>query len=276
MGALRGEVQGRPPLGPPPAGGRSGAFWTPEEAAAQADAVWLDARSAAFFALSRPPGAQNLHWRAWTQPERGALRPVVELEALLGRLGVTRERPVVVAGSWEAGYGEEGHLAWLLEALGHEAVGVLYGGVARWVGAGMPVERGPARPPAARRFEASPRWEGLATGAWLRGEGAGARRVDVRRREEFEGAADRVAGRGGHLPGAVHQPWTACFEPSGALCAPEELLRRFGASEAGEVALYCSGGVRSGFVAWALRWAGAVGVRNYAASWWSWARGEDA
>ena len=98
---------------------------TPEELAAQDDAVVLFVDTSQEFAAGHVPGARWIA-RGW-------------LELRIGDLGVERDAPVVVT----CADGRSSALAGLtLYGLGYTYVSYLEGGMAAWREAGLPVERG--------------------------------------------------------------------------------------------------------------------------------------
>jgi 3-mercaptopyruvate sulfurtransferase SseA len=97
--------------------------------------------------------------------------------------------------------------------------------------------------------------------------------VDVRTREEFEGAAGYPCDpRQGHIPGAVH---IECEELLAAQPGGEEAMRGLVRERGGDpnrpLVVYCHSGQRSAFAAAALRSAGLEAV-NYEGSWHEWSR----
>lgn len=85
-------------------------------------AVILDVRPAFEFNLSHAPGAINVQWEDFSQPNpkyRGLLQ--TDLFALARRLsliGIDPDTKVVVLGKGPQGLGEEGRVAWTLNVLG--------------------------------------------------------------------------------------------------------------------------------------------------------------
>ena len=253
----------------------------------QADIV--DARDLALSVWAgHAPGAAHLPWRALVEWEErapsGALVESRRVAARLSALGLSPARLTVVYGDWGEGWGEEGRALWTLEYMGHERVRVVEGGWRAWRAAGGGRALGPARPrcrapggclPADWR----PRPELRATTEELPALlAAGAAPVDARALEEFNGAAPHGEERGGRLPGARHLEWSTLIDGA-RLRSPAELRALLAAAgvparpTAEEpLVLYCTGGVRSGFLYLALRAAGVRHARNYDGSWWEWAR----
>jgi thiosulfate/3-mercaptopyruvate sulfurtransferase len=242
-------------------------------------AVLLDAREPwRFRDEGHVPGARNAPWQAFTpRRDSGLLRSVAELQAELQRLGVRRDRPVVVYARWDQGWGEEGRLFWMLEYLGHPAVRVVRGGVAAFDG-----PRAHGEPPAATPgdFVARPLAARRATTTALAERATAVTLLDTRTAEEFAGATLHGEARGGRLPGARHLHWKDLFEPGGSADAPPALKSRsalaalfaaHGVTTERPTVAYCTGGIRSGFVYLVLRGLDHPQVANYDGSFWAWA-----
>ncbi|HEY7195657.1 MAG TPA: rhodanese-like domain-containing protein [Gaiellaceae bacterium] len=94
--------------------------------------------------------------------------------------------------------------------------------------------------------------------------------LDVRTREEFEGAAGYPCDpRQGHIEGAIH------LELDELMLVPDPLaaLRERGVDPEAAIVTYCHSGQRSEIAAARLRGAG-VDAENYAGSWHEWSRRE--
>ncbi len=236
-------------------------------------AVVLDARDPAAFARGHLPGAQAYAWQRMTGTgaQRGRIRADLQSIAdAFAVLGVDGSRPVLVYGAADAGWGEEGHAAWLLALLGHPDVGVLDGGFHTWRAAGRPVVTATTvvRPTG---WIVRPREELRASAEHVRV----ARQVlDVRTAVEFGGATPFGEARGGHVPGAVHLDWRSVLDENGRVLSATRLNRALvdvGVDPREEIIACCSSGVRSAFVTVALLSRGVTRVRNYDGSMIEWA-----
>ena len=244
------------------------------------EATVLDARKEAAYRRGHLRGARLAWWESFSDASdsslRGRLHPdPAELGRRLGAAGVRPDRPVLVYGDPATGWGEEGRIAWMLEAVGHPQVHLLDGGIAAWEAAGGTLTTEvPA--PATGTYPVRPDPRTTATTeqlrSWMAEEGTVL--LDTRSPEEFAGSAWYGVTRGGHLPGARSLPWQQLLDASGRLL-PRERLRELVRTAAGagpktRIVAYCTGGIRSGFTCWALEHAGFADVRNYAGSCWEW------
>lgn len=252
------------------------------EALRDRGATVLDARKSAAYAAGHIPNAQHAPWERFVSGERSG-RLSADLSALgrgVAAVGVADDRTVLVYGDWDAAWGEEGRIFWMLEYLGHPDVHILAGGVRAYQAAGHPLTAEVSAPRPAT-FTPSPRAGRRATADDVERALAAQDAVvlDIRSRAEYEGAAPYGSTRGGHIPTAIHFHWRELFDPSGALLAPTAVrtrLEALGVATATPVIAYCTGGIRSGFVYAVMRSAGYLRPRNYDGSWWEWSQRPDA
>jgi len=269
--------------------------------------IILDARDEGVARVGALPGATVVPWTSLAQggpvQQRAVPRPADELASQLSSVGGDGTRPIVVYGSWDQGWGEEGRLFWTLDYLGLSASGLfcLDGGVEAWRQAGYPLGS-----PAAV-LSAAP---GCGTPRNCSGQQPQVAEVriattedvqqlyssglvlflDVREHTEYVGSISGDpygAARSGHIPTAEWWQWRdGVFMPQavGSTGPPKlrsctDIVARLPlqAAAAKELVVYCTGGVRSGFVFMILRGCGfgssaqLPALRNYGGSWWAWA-----
>jgi thiosulfate/3-mercaptopyruvate sulfurtransferase len=267
--------------GGPPAGAFSWAapFVQTKDVPEDARVIVLDARDRGEWAAGHIPDAIHILWTDYRAGflREGRLPKNLEDTAMrLAERGVRSDRPVLVCGAAAEGWGEEGRIAWMLRYLGHENVAILDGGCLAWRAAGRPWTKKPT-PQVIGTFHARPkaalRADKRATLAATRDdERSGVQLLDVRRREEYDGATPYFSSRGGHIPGAEHLPLHSFLDDKGHVRPKSEVLaalRRAGVDPKRPVIAYCTGGVRSAFVTEVLRSVG-VDARNYDGSFWEW------
>jgi thiosulfate/3-mercaptopyruvate sulfurtransferase len=213
-------------------------------------------------------------------PGRHPLPAPEEFRAAMARAGVDSETHVVAYD--DSGGSIAARLWWLLRHFGHPRVSVLDGGITRWVAEGRPLTRDvPAPPPGAfvprpvegqvvekdevRRLSRDPR----------------AAVLDARAPERYEGRAEPVDPRAGHVPGAISAPFAANLAPGEAegaagarFKAPAALRAQYaalGATPEREVVVYCGSGITACHDLLALHLAGIRHARLYEGSWSDWA-----
>lgn len=241
-------------------------------------AAVLDTRGRLAFASGHIDGASRFDWHDTREGADAGGRLPADLDALARRFaaaGVDDARPVLVCGDGGAGWGEEARVAWTLGVLGKNDVQVLDGGCTAWREAGHAWSVGASFAVAPGTVTARPRFHARATKADVRRALAdtGVVVIDVRSREEFDGATPYGEARGGHLPRAVHLDWRALSDADGRVLRGDALRSRLNAAgvlEGQPAIVYCTGGVRSAFVTELLREHG-IEARNYDGSMWEWA-----
>lgn len=232
--------------------------------------VLVDARAGALWALGHLPGAVHAPWYEFTSgSDSGLLSDETAIAAWLSAHGVTTERPVVVYGQWDDGWGEEGRIFWMLEYLGHPHAHILDGGYDAWQDAGSPELPSPDSPPGEFMLAIDPalratRDEVLS----MARDDARGLLLDTRNLDEFQGATPYGEVRGGHIPTAEHLDWRTMLA---ALERGENPLAAWEPGPTTPIVAYCTGGVRSGFAYAVLRASGVTSAANYDGSFWEWA-----
>ncbi len=193
----------------------------------------------------------------------------------LGAWGID-ERAQVVAYDEDAGVFAS-RLWWLLRWLGHEAVAVLDGGLAKWRREGRALST--ATPvPTARVFH--PRVDDrlwVSTSVVEQAVASGDRLlIDARAGERFRGEVEPLDPVAGHIPGARNRPSSANLGEDGCMLAPqilrEQFLELLRDTPPTEVISTCASGVTACHNLLAMEHAGLAGARLYAGSWSEWVR----
>lgn len=246
---------------------------------------WAKLEDAQEYLAGHIPGAVHLNtddiesgypeWR---------LRPLPELQGVIGDCGITATTTVVVYGSQVIA---AARAWWALLFAGVSDVRLLDGGADAWRRAGFALETAiPRNAPVL--FQAAPRNEVLATTAWVQAhlDSPTAALCDARSDEEFAG---RESGYSylearGRIPGAIHignadDSANIYSNPDGTLADSATVLGLWresgliGAEDRDfdrEVVFYCGSGWRSSlafFHAWRI---GFNKFRNYSDGWSGW------
>lgn len=243
--------------------------------AAKAAAVWkrgarvLDTRSVAAFEAGHLPGAVRVGPERILAAQSGQLVLVPALDAADGVLVVGK---MGGRGAW---WGEQGWLGMVLRSTGVAAVVALAEPSDIAEAAGVALVSGAAEEADWLRFvEVPQRREGVVAleEAVAAQRGGAMLFLDVRSRAEFEGATPFGEARGGHIAGARSAAWESLEGPDGWPLDVDRWRATVDAARSGAtapVAVYCTGGVRSGFVTFALRAMG-VAAQNFEGSMWAW------
>jgi thiosulfate/3-mercaptopyruvate sulfurtransferase len=212
---------------------------------------------------ARPSGSNGRH----PLPDPAAFA------AWLGRQGLRAGDQVI---AYDANNGAmASRLWWMLRWVGHEAVAVLDGGLAKWLEEERAVT---AEVPAfaATLYVARPRPALRADVEYVEQhlESAGMLLVDARAPVRFRGEAEPIDPVAGRIPGALNRFNGDNLTPDGIFKAPEALKKEFGAllgdRDPAEVVHYCGSGVAACHNLLAMEIAGLSGSRIYAGSWSEW------
>lgn len=207
------------------------------------------------------------------QTGRHPLPPVTDFEATLRAWGIDDQTHVI---AYDDACGVfASRLWWMLHWLGHERQSVLDGGLPRWTDAGCPMDREPASyAPGNFRAQANPALL-MEAPAILEAVSAGRLAlIDSRESERYQGIAEPMDSKAGHIPGAGNCPHVHCLDSEGRFLPPDQLravLRQaYGADSPHTTAVYCGSGVSACHTILASVQAGLGMPRLYAGSWSEW------
>ncbi|WP_322921865.1 sulfurtransferase [Nocardioides renjunii] len=261
------------------AGGR-GPLISPGELAAELDRVTvLDVR----YAMGGPPGREehaaghvpgaayvDLDRDLAAPPGAGGRHPLPDeasFAAAMRRVGVGRDRPVVVYDDWQ---GRAAARAWwLLRHHGHADVRVLDGGWSAWLEDGHPVESGETTPEPGDFAVSTVKGTAVVDADDVLSVDV---LIDARASERYAGETEPVDPVAGHIPGAVNVPTTDNLDERGRFLPADRLREayaRVGADTDGTVAAYCGSGVTAAHDLLAMEVAG-IPAALYPGSWSGW------
>lgn len=239
-------------------------------------ATLLDTRK---LALTRLPGAVYVDWRQFSPQDsvnRGKLLAQDDLlTQRLQAMGISRQTPVVVFANPPSGWGEDGRIVWMLRTLGHSQVAMVDGGLDALLEAGVSVDQKENSTPGDFVVERSAVWEIQKNQLKARLSQENLMVVDTREEREFAGKTPYGEQRGGHVPGAVNLYFKEFLGADGKLLSSDVIktkLESAGITPDTQVVVYCTGGIRSGWLAAVLVTLG-YDVQNYAGSMWEWSAG---
>ena len=243
----------------------------------------FDAEARTEYVKAHLPGAVHIDWSrdiAAPPPASGhpkyMLQDAADFAATMARVGIGDDTFVI---GYDAEGGHHAARLWLaLRRFGHDGMGVMEGGLQKWLREGHPVESGDVKMKPAS-FTPRPRTGVVATAdevlasvrtgdPWL---------LDVRRDSEYTGTESR-AKHGGHVPGAVNILWKDALRDDWMLKDPEELEQMYidaGFGPETATITYCQAGVRAAFTHLVLTALGHDNVRTYDGSWEEWGNRDD-
>lgn len=204
----------------------------------------------------------------------GKIPEAEDLADRLGKLGVTKDKEVILLGETLKGWGDDARVLWELEAAGYDNVKMVDGGYSALVDAGASTQKGAAEPaPAKVTIDEIDNTHVMGTEELVENYDD-YKIVDVRTDEEYDGAVKYGEAQGGHLPGAIHIRYTDMFREDGTLVSKadiEKLLTDAGISKEDKIVAYCTGGIRSAYAQLVFEMAGYENTWNYDQSYWRWA-----
>jgi thiosulfate/3-mercaptopyruvate sulfurtransferase len=167
-------------------------------------------------------------------------------------------------------------LWWMLDALGHERVRLLDGGLAAWTAAGFPTTADRPAPRPRAELALRPEWPNVMTREEL-ADGLGSLvLLDARAAPRYRGEVEPIDPIAGHIPTARNAPTDRYVGEDGRLLPAESLVEVFdslGASgRDGPVVTSCGSGVTATFASLAMRVAGLPDPILYPGSYSDWSR----
>lgn len=231
------------------------------------------------------PGAVYLHYENLRVSGDGVPAGVLPQSAysqIWARIGVRRDRPVVIYASGDAQNFNATFLAWILAGFRQPDVYLLDGGYAKWAAEGRALTR--LYPEIATvKYDSDPYLLDVIEGEHVQhmlGQ-QGVVLVDVRPQDQFNGTAGAQMRRG-HIPGAVNHFWHDDLVTTGSTTVwkPVETLRANylaqGITPDKYVIIYCNTGTEASHAYFALRFLlGYPDVRVYVPSFTQWAENAD-
>ena len=204
---------------------------------------------------------------------RHPLPRVEDFTDTLGAWGISDASNVVVYDDMSGAIAAR--LWWMLRWTGHRAAYLLDGGLQAWEAAELPLDR---EIPAVRATEYVAHdvhrdWV-VSTEQVSLELANGARLVDARAPERFQGLTEPIDSVAGHIPGAINWPFSEALRSDGSMRPADELhtrLKQLSDQPGGFIAM-CGSGVTACHLLLAVNAAGLGDGRVYAGSWSEWIR----
>ena len=223
------------------------------------------------------PGALFAHLeRDLSAPKTGrnGRHPLPEASAFLAWVENTGLRPSDQVVCYDAANGSmAARLWWMLRWIGHEAVAVLDGGLAKWLAEKRPVTAEIPRL-APSSYPMKLRQESRVDVAEVLNRAPNTLLLDARAGVRYRGEQEPIDPVAGHIPGAMSRFNGNNVKPDGtfkdATSLRQELLQAIGNRSATDVVHYCGSGVAACHNLLAMEIAGLPGGKLYAGSWSEW------
>ena len=201
---------------------------------------------------------------------RHPLPDPVAFATWLGKQGVSAGDTIVCYDQASGAFASR--LWWMLRWIGHDAVAVLDGGLAKWAKENRPMTAEVPHFPATT-YPASLRAGMAVDVGYIESHLGKDLLVDARSAQRYRGEVEPIDPVAGHIPGALNRNSSDNLS-AGIFKSPAELKNEFAAVLGGrapsEVVNYCGSGVSACHNALAMEVAGLTGSRLYAGSWSEW------
>ena len=213
------------------------------------------------------------------KPAVGKLPTVEQLSSLFSKIGLSKERHVVVYD--DEGGGWAGRFIWTLDVIGHRHYSYLDGGLTAWLKLGFPLANAASIDSQARavNFSATINTQLLITKEHVLAQISDSNSMiwDARAADEFNGSKI-TAQRNGHIPGAVNLNWLDLQDMDNdrrlkPMSEIERLLMQQGISKDKHIITHCQTHHRSGLT-YLVGKALGYDISAYDGSWSEW--GNDA
>lgn len=235
-------------------------------------ATVLDTRGGLHFGSIE--GAVPINWKDFSATEPTArgnlLTNDAELSERLQAHNISTDRPVVVFGNPPRGWGEEGRIVWMLRSLGHTQAVIVDGGFQALTESETPLPTVISASDSRFEIRRNNQWniEKETLRSQLNANNLVI--IDTREPREFAGSTPYGEQRGGHIPGAIHLYFKNLLDSDGKLLPQQTILSKLedlSITPDKQIVVYCTGGIRSGWLVAVLTSLG-FQAQNYAGSMW--------
>lgn len=243
----------------------------------------VDCRGEKLVKKGTPEGAIEVTWQDICtcskeygkagDEEWGKIPEASDLEERLSKLGMTKDKEIIMIGETTGGWGDDARVLWELVAAGYENVKMVDGGFTALKEADVPMQKGASDPVAGEVEIDEIDMTHVMETEELTDNYDDYVILDVRTQKEYNGAKKYGEAKGGHLPGAIYFPYLELFEEDDTLKSNDEIiamLEAAGVSKDDKVVTYCTGGTRSAYVQLVMEMCGYENTWNYDQSYWRW------
>ena len=223
------------------------------------------------------PGAIHMDYRqviAARPPVMGLLPEPPQLQEIASKIGLTEDK-IVVAYDEEGG-GKAARLLWTLDAMGHQHISLLNGGIIAWLAEKCPLESTVNVANSEIAYPINEHEAVIARKDYILEnlQNNSVALLDTRSTYEFNGEK-KFSERAGRIPGAVNMDWILLMDrenhfklqPTAKI---EAMLAERGVNPDKEIIVYCQTHHRSALTYVVLKSLGYEKVRGYPGSWSEW------
>lgn len=204
--------------------------------------------------------------------------PLIENFAItLSKIGISQDHHVVIYDD-KGGANSAARLWWMLNAMGHERVQVLNGGIQEAERQGYPINSKKVEPKLGELYKANAWKLPIAdlTEVETASQDADSIVIDVRATPRYNGEFEPIDLIAGHIPGAVNVPFEQNLDSNGRFKSQDELRQKysqlFGEITKEHTIFHCGSGVTACHSLLAVAYAGFDMPKLYVGSWSEWSR----
>ncbi len=216
----------------------------------------------------KKPGEEG--WGHILEPEQA--------NPILSDFGLDPEKEIILYSNTNQGWGEDGRILWQLKAYGYDNLKMVDGGIDAIKEAGIDLVKDKKDIEKAEVNITDINYDAIIDTKQLSEAYDNYKIIDVRNKDEYEGATLYGEAKGGHLPGAVNIQYIDLFNEDGHLKSNDEIEKLFadeGFEKSDAIVTYCTGGIRSAYMQLVLEMLGYDNVMNYQGSYYNWAASHD-
>ncbi|OQP61917.1 sulfurtransferase [Niastella vici] len=208
---------------------------------------------------------------------RHPLPEIKDFATLLGTWGITPDSHVIVYDDKSAA-NSAARLWWMLQAIGHEKVQVINGGLQAAIHASVPLSTDVYTPVPAVPYPVTLTYKGTADITETAAAAQDDHRlvIDVRETARYLGQTEPIDLIAGHIPGAVNLPYVKNLDADGNYLPAEALRKAYEEVltnvEPENVIVHCGSGVTACHTLLGMAHAGIIGPKLYVGSWSEWSR----
>jgi thiosulfate/3-mercaptopyruvate sulfurtransferase len=239
--------------------------------------IFVDLCKTEQYMQAHVPGAIHMDYRqviTAKPPLMGLLPEPPQLQEIAARIGLTEDKTVVAYD--EEGGGKAARLLWTLDAMGHQHLSLLNGGIISWLAEKCPIESTVNVANSEISYPIQLHESVIARKDYILDslQNDSVAILDTRSAYEYKGEK-KFSERGGRIPGAVNMDWILLMDrenhfklqPADKI---ETMLSDLGISRDKEVIVYCQTHHRSALTYVVLKSLGYKKVRGYPGSWSEW------
>lgn len=243
------------------------------------DVLFVDARGEDALLKGTLPRSIVLDWRDLANVDIepgedgwGHIPDPKSLSEKLGKIGLDKNKEIIIFSGAQEAWGEDGRIFWELRAAGYPSLKMVNGGIQALEEIGIVLTHTPLPPKPVQVEISSINHQYIIDTETLTRDFHHYKLVDTRENDEYEGAIKFGEAIGGHIPGSINIPFSSIFDGNYVKSKSQlqSLFHRHQLREQDSIVVYCTGGIRSAFMQLILEMCGYAFVKSYQGSYYNW------